>query len=42
LARSDKQDLKLRGKLQALRDDLAALTEQATFVPEESTLDEKI
>jgi hypothetical protein len=41
LARSDKQDLKLRGKLQALRDDLAALTEQATFVPEESPLDEK-
>ena len=33
LARTVKQDLKLRGKLQALRDDLAALTEQGTGVP---------
>jgi len=36
LARTDKQDRKLRGKLLALRDDLAALAQQGMAVPEES------
>lgn len=39
VARTDKQDLKLRGKLQSLRDDLAALTEQGAVVPGESVPD---